>query len=79
MATEQVSSILSDQTGIERIKHDYVPQVCAPPARVPELARPRALAAPARPSVPSDDAGPNRMQSDAIRSHHHRMAPVLIG
>jgi len=26
MASEQLSSILSDQTGIERIKHDYTPQ-----------------------------------------------------
>ena len=26
MTSEQISSILSDQTGIERIKHDYTPQ-----------------------------------------------------
>ena len=27
MVSEQISSILTDQTGIERIKHDWVPQV----------------------------------------------------
>ena len=26
MLTEQLSSIIADQTGIERIKHDYTPQ-----------------------------------------------------